>query len=238
VTALLDVSELSVSYGPVAAVHGISFHVDEGELVAVVGPNGAGKTTTLACLAGLRRRRAGEVSFRGEAVDGKNPEELVRQGMALVPEGRHIFGSLSVRENLEVGASSRRADDSVQADVEWVLEVFPALRELLRRPAGQLSGGEQQQLAISRALMARPRLLMLDEPSLGLAPRIVAQIFGLVRRLVDAEGLSVLLVEQNARSALTVADTGVVLNLGRVVTTADARSLLADEGLRHAYLGF
>jgi branched-chain amino acid transport system ATP-binding protein len=238
VTTLLDVRELSVRYGPVAAVRGISFHVDDGELVALVGPNGAGKTTTLACLAGLRPRDAGEVAFRGQPVAGKAPEELVGRGMALVPEGRHIFGSLSVRENLELGASSRRFDDAARADLEWVLELFPRLGDFLGRPAGSLSGGEQQQLAIGRALMARPRLLMLDEPSLGLAPLIVQHVFDTIEALRSERDMAVLLVEQNARAATEMADRTYVLRQGRVTLAGTREELANDERFETAFLGF
>lgn len=237
-TTLLTVRDLAVRYGPVAAVRGISFYVEEGELVALVGPNGAGKTTTLASLAGLRPRAGGEVTFRGERVDGTRPEELVSRGLALVPEGRHIFGSLSVRENLEIGASSRRFDDAARADLDWVLELFPRLRDFLGRPAGQLSGGEQQQLAIARALMARPRLLMLDEPSLGLAPLIVRHVFETIAALRRERGVSVLLVEQNARAATELADRTYVLRQGQVALTGTRDELANDERFEAAFLGF
>ena len=237
-TAILDVRELSVRYGPVEAVRGISFHVDDGELVALVGPNGAGKTTTLACLAGLRPRGAGEVAFRGQPVAGKAPEELVGRGMALVPEGRHIFGSLTVRENLELGASSRRFDEAARADFDWVLDLFPRLGDFLGRPAGQLSGGEQQQLSIGRALMARPRLLMLDEPSLGLAPLIVQHVFDTIASLRSDRGMAVLLVEQNARAATGLADRTYVLRQGRVALTGTREELANDERFEAAFLGF
>ena len=233
---VLEVRDLTSSYGPVRALDGVSLTAEAGRITAVLGANGAGKTTLLRTISGLVRSDRGQVLLDGQDITRAPVEAMVTRGMAHVPEGRGVIAELTVEENLRVGALFRGR--TARSEFDRVYDLFPRLTERRDQPAEVLSGGERQMLVIGRALIARPRILLLDEPSLGLAPRIVAQIFGLVRRLVDAEGLSVLLVEQNARSALTVADTGVVLNLGRVVTTADARSLLADEGLRHAYLGF
>jgi branched-chain amino acid transport system ATP-binding protein len=234
--ALLQVSDLTTSYGPVRALDGVTLGADAGRITAVLGANGAGKTTLLRTISGLVRCSAGRVLLDGDDVTRAPVEAMVTKGMAHVPEGRGVIAELTVDENLRVGALFRGR--VAKAEFDRVYDLFPRLVERRDRPAHVLSGGERQMLVIGRALLARPRVLLLDEPSLGLAPRIVAQIFGLVRQLVDAEGLAVLLVEQNARSALSVADVGVVLNLGRVVVTDRAERLLADEALRHAYLGF
>jgi branched-chain amino acid transport system ATP-binding protein len=230
------VRELTTSYGPVRALDGVSLRAEPGRITAVLGANGAGKTTLLRTISGLVRCAGGRVLLGGEDVTRAPVEAMVTKGMAHVPEGRGVIAELTVDENLRVGSLFRGRVD--KAEFDRVYELFPRLVERRSQPAHVLSGGERQMLVIGRALLARPRVLLLDEPSLGLAPRIAAQIFGLVRGLVDAEGLAVLLVEQNARSALSVADVGVVLNLGRVVATDSARKLLADEALRHAYLGF
>jgi branched-chain amino acid transport system ATP-binding protein len=234
--ALLQVSDLTTSYGPVRALDGVSLSAEPGRITAVLGANGAGKTTLLRTISGLVRCSAGRVLLDGDDVTKAPVEAMVTKGMAHVPEGRGVIAELTVDENLRVGSLFRGR--VAKAEFDRVYDLFPRLVERRDRPAHVLSGGERQMLVIGRALLARPRVLLLDEPSLGLAPRIVAQIFGLVRQLVDAEGLAVLLVEQNARSALSVADVGVVLNLGRVVVTDRAERLLADEALRHAYLGF
>jgi branched-chain amino acid transport system ATP-binding protein len=234
--AILEVRDLTTSYGPVRALDRVSLRAETGRITAVLGANGAGKTTLLRTISGLVRCSGGQVLLGGEDVTRAPVEAMVTKGMAHVPEGRGVIAELTVDENLRVGALFR--GKVAKAEFDRVFDLFPRLVERRHQPAHVLSGGERQMLVIGRALLARPRVLLLDEPSLGLAPRIVAQIFGLVRGLVDAEGLSVLLVEQNARSALSVADVGVVLNLGRVVATDSAARLLADEGLRHAYLGF
>jgi branched-chain amino acid transport system ATP-binding protein len=234
--AVLEVSDLTTSYGPVRALDGVSLTAETGRITAVLGANGAGKTTLLRTISGLVRCSGGRVVLAGEDVTRAPVEAMVTKGMAHVPEGRGVIAELTVDENLRVGSLFR--GKVATAEFDRIYDLFPRLVERRNQPAHVLSGGERQMLVIGRALLARPTLLLLDEPSLGLAPRIVAQIFGLLRQLVDAEGLSVLLVEQNARSALSVADVGVVLNLGRVVVTDQARRLLADEALRHAYLGF
>ena len=235
---MLTVERLMIRYGPITAVRDVSLHVDAGEVVGVIGPNGAGKTSTLSAIFGLVRPAGGTIDFEGRSLVGLTPESVVRRGIALVPEGRHIFGTLTVGENLLLGTTPRPDRRAFRDELGEIFARFPILETYFDSPAGRLSGGEQQQLAIARALLSRPRLLLLDEPSLGLAPLLVAQIMGLVRKLADTLGLAVLLVEQNARSALSIADRGVVLNLGRVVADQEPEQLTADERLRHAYLGF
>ena len=233
---ILEVEGLTAAYGPVRALDGVSLTAEAGRITAVLGANGAGKTTLLRTISGLVRPVSGRVTLGGEDITRAPVEAMVGKGMAHVPEGRGVIAELTVDENLRVGSLFR--GKVAKEEFDRVYEIFPRLIERRDNPAHTLSGGERQMLVIGRALLAKPRILLLDEPSLGLAPRIVAQIFGLLRQLVDSEGLSVLLVEQNARSALSVADVGVVLNLGRVVVTDQARTLMADEDLRHAYLGF
>ena len=233
---VLDATDLVKRYKRTTAVDGVSLTVDAGERVALLGANGAGKTTLLRTISGLVRPQAGKIRLGGEDITRSAVEAMVGKGMAHVPEGRGVIAELTVDENLRVGSLFR--GKVPQSEFDRVYDLFPRIAERRDNHAHTLSGGERQMLVIGRALLAQPRILLLDEPSLGLAPRIVAQIFGLLRQLVDTEGLSVLLVEQNARSALSVADVGVVLNLGKVVVTDDARTLMADEGLRHAYLGF
>ncbi|MDP5183745.1 ABC transporter ATP-binding protein [Blastococcus sp. BMG 814] len=234
--ALLEVEDLSAAYGSVRALDGVTLRAETGRITAVLGANGAGKTTLLRTISGLVRPTGGRVRLDGEDITKAPVESMVAKGMSHVPEGRGVIAELTVDENLRVGSLFRGKVGKDEFD--RVYDLFPRIAERRDNHAHTLSGGERQMLVIGRALLARPRVLLLDEPSLGLAPRIVAQIFGLLRQLVDSEGLSVLLVEQNARSALSVADIGVVLNLGRVVVTDDARTLMADEQLRHAYLGF
>jgi branched-chain amino acid transport system ATP-binding protein len=233
---ILEVEGLTAAYGPVRALDGVSLTAEAGRITAVLGANGAGKTTLLRTISGLVRPVSGRVTLGGEDITRAPVEAMVGKGMAHVPEGRGVIAELTVDENLRVGSLFR--GKVAKDEFDRVYEIFPRLIERRDNPAHTLSGGERQMLVIGRALLAKPRILLLDEPSLGLAPRIVAQIFGLLRQLVDSEGLSVLLVEHNARSALSVADVGVVLNLGRVVVTDQARTLMADEDLRHAYLGF
>ena len=235
-TPMLQVHELTAGYGPVRALDGVSLSAEAGRITAVLGANGAGKTTLLRTISGLVRPLSGRVTLDGQDITRAPVEAMAGKGMAHVPEGRGVIAELTVDENLRVGALFRGKTD--KSEFDRVYDLFPRIAERRNNPAHTLSGGERQMLVVGRALLAKPRILLLDEPSLGLAPRIVAQIFGLLRQLVDSEGLSVLLVEQNARSALSVADVGVVLNLGRVVVTDSARTLMADEDLRHAYLGF
>jgi len=232
---LLELEDVEARYGPIKALDGVSLAVGEGEVVALLGANGAGKTTTLRAVSGTVRR-TGRISFAGRSLDRSPPESVARAGIAHVPEGRGTFGELTVRENLRLGAWTRRG--RMRGEEDRVLGHFPALADRARQPAGTLSGGEQQMLALARALMARPRLLMLDEPSLGLAPLVVASIFTILRRLNEEEGLAVLLVEQNATLALEAATTAYVLETGRVAVEGPADELSADESLRRSYLGY
>jgi branched-chain amino acid transport system ATP-binding protein len=234
--ALLEVEELDVHYGGIHALKGVTFTVDEGEVVTLIGANGAGKTTTLRAISGMVRPSRGRVRFAGQTISGRPPHELVGLGLSHVPEGRGIFANLTVDENLSVGAYHRRDTAAVAKDRERALALFPRLRERLTQDAGTLSGGEQQMLAIARALLARPKLLLLDEPSLGLAPQIVQLIFQIVKTIVS-EGTTILLVEQNAHMALRVAKTAHVLEVGTLVTSGPARELARDDKIRKAYLG-
>jgi branched-chain amino acid transport system ATP-binding protein len=233
---LLELRDVEARYGPVQALRGVSLDVGEGEIVAVLGANGAGKTTTLRAISGTVRR-SGEISLAGARLRG-GPEAAARAGIAHVPEGRGTFTELSVTENLRLGAYTRRGRAEVNADVERMGEWFPWIPERRDQTAGTLSGGEQQMLALARALMSRPRLLLLDEPSLGLAPLVVAEIFRIVRELNERDGLSVLVVEQNARIALDVAHRATVLEVGRVAVEGTADQLRADESVRRSYLGY
>jgi branched-chain amino acid transport system ATP-binding protein len=226
---MLRLEGLTAAYGPVVALDDVSLEVADGEIATVLGANGAGKTTLLRTISGLVRARSGRVLLDGREIGGAKVEEIVRLGVAHVPEGRGVIGELTVEENLRLGGLWRRARDASD-----VFDLFPRLQERLPQPASTLSGGERQMLVIGRALMARPRLLLLDEPSLGLAPRITAQIMSLLRDLRERTGLTVVLVEQNARSALSVADRAIVLALGRIVASDET----LDDQLRHAYLGF
>jgi branched-chain amino acid transport system ATP-binding protein len=232
---VLAVEGLRVAYGGIEALRGIDFVVDEGEIVTLLGANGAGKTTTLRTISGLLRPRGGSISFEGERLDLVPPHELVVRGIGHVPEGRRIFARMSVYENLQMGAYHRRRAD-IREDVDRVYELFPVLKERSSQPGGVLSGGEQQMLAIGRALMSRPRLLLLDEPSMGLAPLIVARIFDIIRE-INSQGTTVLLVEQNAAQALRLAQRGYVLETGEIVMADKASTLLADDRVRAAYLG-
>ncbi|MBK1782800.1 ABC transporter ATP-binding protein [Prauserella cavernicola] len=236
----LEIRGLSARYGPVTALDAVDIHANPGRITAVLGANGAGKTTLLRTISGLVRGSDGSVLLGGRDLTGAPAETIARAGIAHVPEGRGVITELTVEENLRLGAllGTARRGSAGRGRLDEVYDMFPALGDRRRREAHSLSGGERQMLVIGRALLSEPEVLLLDEPSLGLAPRVVAQLFALIRDLVDSEGLTVLLVEQNARSALSIADTGFVLNLGRVVAAAGAAELAADDDLRHAYLGF
>jgi branched-chain amino acid transport system ATP-binding protein len=232
---LLDVRDVHVFYGNIEALKGVSLEIREGEIVTLIGANGAGKTTTLNAISGLLRPRTGSISYGGRDLTGVPAYEVVTRGLSQSPEGRKIFPRMSVRENLEMGAFSRPRTD-LTADFERVFDLFPVLRERESQPGGTLSGGEQQMLAMGRALMADPRLLMLDEPSMGLAPMLVERIFGIVKE-INGQGTTILLVEQNAHVALEISDRGYVLETGRVTLSDDAGRLLRDPHVRAAYLG-
>lgn len=234
---MLEVRDLTTAYGAVRALSDVSFTAPAGKVTAVLGANGAGKTTLLRTVSGLVRPRAGQVLLHGKPITHAPVERMCRMGLAHVPEGRGVITELTVEENLRLGALGR-AQGSDRLGLDRIYTMFPPLADRRRAHAHVLSGGERQMLVIGRALLARPKVLLLDEPSLGLAPRVVAQIFALLRSLVESEGLTVVLVEQNARGALSIADTGIVLNLGRLVVNEKASALAADEQLRHAYLGF
>ena len=234
--SILHVEDLNVYYGSIHAVKGISFDVEEGEIVTLIGANGAGKSTTLNTVAGLLKPREGKVEFEGESLLGIPPHKIVSRGMALCPEGRRVFLQMSVRDNLEMGAFTRTNSAEVADSLEMVFERFPRLKEREGQSAGTLSGGEQQMLAMGRALMSKPRLLMLDEPSMGLAPILVQEIFNIIKALHEA-GTTVLLVEQNARMALSIADRAYVLETGKVSMSGNAADLANDERVKQAYLG-
>jgi branched-chain amino acid transport system ATP-binding protein len=235
--AILEICELRAGYGPIDALQGISLSVEEGEIVALIGANGAGKTTTLMTVSGCVKARGGRVTFQGKEITNVPAHKIVAMGLAQSPEGRKIFPRLTVLENLQMGAFTRTDLDGIAADIENAFQMFPILRERKAQAGGLLSGGQQQMLAIARSLMARPKLLMLDEPSLGLAPQIVVQIFDSIRKLNAEKGMSVLLVEQNAMMALKTAHRGYVLETGRVTMSGKASELLNDPRVRAAYLG-
>ena len=234
-STILKVDDINVYYGSIHAIKGISFEVNEGEIVTLIGANGAGKSTTLNTISGLLHSKTGHIEFMGEPLNHVPSHKVVSKGLALVPEGRRIFLQMSVQENLDMGAFSRRGGN-IDADMERVFEQFPRLKERRKQVAGTLSGGEQQMLAMGRALMSNPKLLMLDEPSMGLAPILVEQIFDIIKNLHKA-GTTILLVEPNAQAALSVADRGYVLETGKIVTTGTGAELLASPAIKKAYLG-
>jgi branched-chain amino acid transport system ATP-binding protein len=234
--ALLEVNEIHTYYGKIHALKGITLKVEEGEIVTLIGANGAGKTTTLRAISGLIKPRQGNIMFAGEDIVKFPAHEMVYKGISMVPEGRGIFGKMSVHENLEMGAYSRNDKDGIQNDLEWVFELLPRLKEREKQVAGTLSGGEQQMLATARAMMAKPRLMLMDEPSMGLAPVLVEAIFDTIQK-INKEGTTILLVEQNATMALGVAHRGYVLQTGQIVLSDTAANLRKNEMVQKAYLG-
>ncbi len=235
---MLKLTDVVAQYGPIRALQGISIDVPAGQVVTILGANGAGKSTTLRTISGLLRPTAGAIEFDGKRIDGRAPESIVELGISHAPEGRQIFTQLTVLENLRLGSYARRDKKAVKEDLEEVFSYFPRLRERTKQVAGTLSGGEQQMLAIGRALMARPRLLLLDEPSLGLAPLLVRDIFRIIAQINRDHGTTILLVEQDAITALSIAHYGYVLETGRVVVANHAEALRNDEALRRSYLGY
>ena len=231
---MLNIENLKVNYGGIEAVKGISFAVPDGQIVTLIGANGAGKSTTLRSVAGLVKPSAGTITWNGEDITGVSPDRIVSKGITLVPEGRRVFPDLTVLENLKIGAYLRK--DSLEEDIEWVYSLFPRLKERSWQAAGTLSGGEQQMLAVGRALMSRPALMMMDEPSRGLAPLVVKDIFSIIRK-VNEQGVTILLIEQNANMALHVADTAYVLETGRLTLSGTGAELLSNEAVKKAYLG-
>jgi len=235
---LLSLDDVHASYGPVQALRGISVAVAEGDIVSVLGPNGAGKSSTLRAISGLLRLTSGTVEFDGQRIDHMSPERIVQLGISQVPEGRQIFGELTVRENLMLGAWTRRDRENVSGDIDRIYSYFPVLGERQTQRASLLSGGEQQMLAIGRALMAKPRLLLLDEPSLGLAPLLVRELFGIIASISEEEGLTILVVEQDVNLALGIAQYGYLLETGTVALDDSAEHLLGNEQVRRSYLGY
>ncbi|MCL2479414.1 MAG: ABC transporter ATP-binding protein [Treponema sp.] len=233
---MLEVKDLTVHYNAIQALKGISFEAAAGEVITLIGSNGAGKSTTLLAISNIIKKTSGRVIFEGNDISSVPPDRIVGAGLVQVPEGRRIFANLTVRENLEMGAYSRKDRSGVAADYEMIYGIFPRLKERLRQVAGTLSGGEQQMLAISRALMAKPKLLLLDEPSMGLAPILVDEIFAVIKK-INQTGTTILLVEQNAYKALNLADRGYILETGRIVKSGPAPELMMDDAVKSAYLG-
>lgn len=234
---MLELKNLQTFYGNIQALKGVSIEISEGEIITLIGANGAGKTTTLMSVCGIVPPRSGDILFRGQPIHDLSPNQIVALGISQVPEGRRIFPYLTVMENLDMGAFLRTDKDGIKQDMEYIFELFPILAERRQQAGGTLSGGEQQMLAISRALMARPRLLLMDEPSLGLAPLVVKQIFEIIRKVNAENNTTIFLVEQNANLALKVAHRGYVMETGRITLADSAEKLLADEKVKKAYLG-
>jgi len=234
--ALLELNDVHTYYGAIHALRGVSISIDEGEIVTLIGSNGAGKSTTLRTISGLVRPRQGEIIFDGKRIDGMRPHLIVELGVCQSPEGRRVFSRMTIQENLEMGAFSRKDKAEMSADFERVYELFPRLKERIAQKAGTLSGGEQQMLAIGRALMAKPKLLLLDEPSMGLAPILVEQIFSIIQT-INSQGTTVLLIEQNASMALRIAKRGYILQTGEIVLSDEAAALARNPAVREAYLG-
>lgn len=233
---MLTINDINVFYGAIHAIKGVSLEVNEGEIVTLIGANGAGKSTILRTISGLLKPKTGSIQFEGQEIAGMPAHEIVKTGISQVPEGRRIFAEMSVLENLELGAFTRKDNDGIKADMELVFERFPRLKERIGQLAGTLSGGEQQMLAMGRALMSRPRLLLLDEPSMGLAPLLIKEIFAIIQD-INKTGTTVLLVEQNANMALSIAHRAYVLETGRITLSGDAKELAASDEVRKAYLG-
>ena len=234
--SLLEVKDLVVSYGGIEALKGISFSVDEGQIVTLIGANGAGKSTTLRAITGIVPVKSGTILYNGEDITGMDTQKVVERGIALVPEGRRVFANLTVLENLKIGAYLRKDTAQIQKDIEYIYKLFPRLEERSWQLAGTLSGGEQQMLAVGRAMMTRPRLIMMDEPSLGLAPLVVKDLFGIISRL-SADGITILLIEQNANAALHAAHYGYVLETGMMTLSGTGEELLSSKSIQEAYLG-
>lgn len=233
---MLKIENLIVSYGGIEALKGINLEVEEGKIVTLVGANGAGKSTTLRSIVGLLKPQGGIITYKGKNLLEQKTQNMVREGITLVPEGRRVFPNLTVLENLKIGAFTRTDEKEIKADMEWVFELFPRLKERTWQLSGTLSGGEQQMLAVGRALMSRPKLLMMDEPSLGLAPLIVKEIFRIIQE-IHKQGVTILLIEQNANAALKIADVGYVMETGRITLKGTGKELLANEEVKNAYLG-
>ncbi|MBK5265800.1 MAG: ABC transporter ATP-binding protein [Acidimicrobiia bacterium] len=235
-TAILSVNDVDAGYGPSEVLQKVNIHVDEGEIVCLLGSNAAGKSTTLRTILGMVRARAGTISLRGEQIQTLSTQQIVSKGITMVPENRRLFAKMTVRENLEIGANMRRDKAEILTDIDRVFLLFPRLKERVAQKAGSMSGGEQQMLAIGRALMAKPSVLLMDEPSMGLAPILVQQVFETIQQ-INADGVTVLVVEQNANVALAIADRGYVIQTGRIVMSDTAKAMLANPKLRDAYLG-
>ena len=233
---MLEVKDLCVSYGAIKALRGISFNVDKGEIITLIGSNGAGKTTTLHSISNIIKKQSGTILFEGEDITNMGADKIVQRNLIQVPEGRRVFANLSVYENLMLGAYLRKDKAEIQKDLEHVFTLFPRLKERIKQPAGTLSGGEQQMLAMGRALMSKPRLLLLDEPSMGLAPILVDEIFEIIKK-INADGTTILLVEQNAFKALSIADRAYVLETGAISKEGNASELIKDDSVKAAYLG-
>ncbi len=234
--SMLEVKDLVVSYGAIKALKGISFKVEQGEVITLIGSNGAGKTTTLHSISNLIRKESGSILFEDEDITNVSADKIVNRGLIQVPEGRRVFANMSVKENIEMGAYLRKDKEEIKKDMEWCYELFPRLKERLAQMAGTLSGGEQQMLAMARALMSKPRLLLLDEPSMGLAPILVDEIFNIVHK-ISSGGTTILLVEQNAFKALSIADRAYILETGSIAKEGIASELANDDAVRKAYLG-
>lgn len=233
---MINVNDLVVSYGGIEALKGVSIKVDRGEIVTLVGANGAGKSTLLRSIVGLVKPKNGTITYEGKNILGEKSQKIVTSGITLVPEGRRVFSNLTVLENIKLGAYARKDSKEIQKDIEWVYKLFPRLKERSWQLAGTLSGGEQQMLAVGRALLSRPKLLMMDEPSLGLAPLIVKDIFNIIKQIRE-QGVTILLIEQNANVALKIADRGYVLETGRITIKGTGKDLLENDDIKKAYLG-